>query len=214
MADLTLYTNPMSRGRMARWMMEEPGLPYDTVILNYGPEMKSEAYRAINPMGKVPALVHGQTAITEVAAICCYMAELVPEKGLIPPVGTPERGTFYRWMFFAAGPVEAAVTAAGFGLDTSDPQAYRRAGWGNLEAVADTLAGLLSDGRPYLMGEAFTALDIYLGCEISWGLTYNSMPERDGFAAYAARIADRPGAKRAAEIDDALTPAPQDGAGG
>lgn len=214
MADLRLYTNPMSRGRMARWMMEEAGLPYETTILHYGPEMKSEAYRAINPMGKVPSLVHGDTVVTEVAAICCYMAELVPEKGLIPPAGSPERGIFYRWMFFAAGPVEAAVTAASFGLDTSDPQASARAGWGNLDAVADTLAGLLADGRPYLMGAGFSALDIYLGSEISWGLAFKTLPERAGFAEYAARIAARPSAKRAAEIDDALMPAPEGGAGG
>ncbi|MDG3042237.1 glutathione S-transferase family protein [Roseicyclus marinus] len=213
MPDLTLYTNPMSRGRIARWMMEEAGLPYEARIVAYGPEMKSPAYRALNPMGKVPTLVHGDTAITEVAAICTYMAELAPDAGLIPPPATPERGSFYRWMFFAAGSVDPAVSAASLGLDTSDPQVYRRVGWGTVEAVADTLAGLLSDGRPYLLGERFSAVDICLGSQIVWGLQYNSLPARDGFAAYAARITDRDAAQRAAAIDDALIPAPEPGTG-
>jgi glutathione S-transferase len=212
MADLTLYTNPMSRGRIARWMMEEAGLPYETRIVAYGPEMKSPEYRALNPMGKVPTLVHGATAITEVAAICTYMAELVPDAGLIPPPAMPERGSFYRWMFFAAGSVDPAISAASLGLDTSDPQIYRRVGWGTVDAVADALAGLLSDGRPYLLGDGFSAVDICLGSQIVWGLQFKSLPERDGFAGYAARVTARDAARRAAAIDDALMAAPESGA--
>lgn len=118
MPDLILYTNPMSRGRIARWMMEEAGLPYEGRIVNFGPEMKGPDYRAINPMGKVPSLVHGDAVVTEGAAICAYMADLAVEAELAPPVGSPERGAYYRWLFFGAGPLEAAVVAASFGFDT------------------------------------------------------------------------------------------------
>jgi glutathione S-transferase len=213
MADLTLYTNPMSRGRIARWMMEESGLPYEARIVAYGTEMKSPAYRALNPMGKVPTLVHDGTVITEVAAICTHVAELAPEAGLIPPPGTPERGSFYRWMFFAAGSVDPAISAASLGVDTSDPQIYQRVGWGTVDAVADALAGLLSDGRPYLLGDRFSAVDVCLGSQIIWGLQFKSLPERRGFAAYAARVSARDAARRAAAIDDALIPAPDAGTG-
>jgi glutathione S-transferase len=209
MDTLTLYTNPMSRGRIARWMLEEAGLPYEARIVQYGPEMKSAAYRALNPMGKVPTLVHGDTVVTEIAAICCHVAELVPDKGLIPPSG--QRGAFYRWMFFAAGSVDPAISAASLGLDTSDPKIYARVGWGNVEAVADTLGGLLADGRPHLLGEAFSAVDVCLGSQIVWGLQFRTLPEREGFAAYAARVTARPAAVRAAGIDDAQLPAPGDG---
>jgi len=212
MADLVLYTNPMSRGRMARWMMEEAGLPYEARIVNYGPEMKGTAYRAINPMGKVPALVHGETVVTEVAAICTYMAEIAPEAGLIPEIGTPERAAFHRWMFFGAGCVDPGVSVASLGLDTSRAEHSGRIGWGTVDAVADALAGLLADGRPYLLGKRFSALDVYLGGQIGWGMMFKTLPERPGFAAYVTRIMDRPAQKRAAEIDDALMPAPQ-GAG-
>jgi glutathione S-transferase len=116
MATLRLYTNPMSRGRIARWMLEESGRPYEAVILDYGTTMEASDYLAINPMGKVPALVHGDAVVTEAAAICAYVADLVPEKKLAPPVGTPERATYLRWLFYGAGPVETAVSAKAMGL--------------------------------------------------------------------------------------------------
>jgi glutathione S-transferase len=114
MADLTLYTNPMSRGRIARWMVEEVGQPYDTVLLEYGGSMKGADYLAINPMGKVPAIRHGETIVTEGAAICAYLADAFPEAGLAPPPA--ERGAYYRWLFFGAGPLEQAVNAQALGL--------------------------------------------------------------------------------------------------
>lgn len=107
---LVFYTNPMSRGRITRWMLEETGLPYEEVVLGYGAPMKSHGYLAVNPMGKVPAIRHGDTVVTENAAIIAYLAELVPEKRLAPPPGSPERGPYYRWLFFLAGPVEALFT--------------------------------------------------------------------------------------------------------
>ena len=106
-APITLYTHPMSRGRTARWMLEECGATYDTVVLDYGTSMKAPAYLAINPMGKVPALTHGDIVVTEQAAICAYLADLFPEKKLAPAVGSPQRGAYYRWLFFAAAPLEA-----------------------------------------------------------------------------------------------------------
>lgn len=204
MSDLIFWTNPMSRGRIVRWMLEECGATYETRVLAYGPEMKSEAYRALNPMGKVPTVQSGDTVVTECAAICCWLAERFPEAGLIPE--PQARGAFYRWMFFGAGPVEAAVTASSFGFDTKDPQEAGRAGWGHLDTVADTLAGLLADGREWLLGERFSAVDVYLGSQIAWGRSFGTMPERAGLDAYAARITARPAALRAKQMDDALLP--------
>lgn len=204
MAELVFWTNPMSRGRIVRWMLEECGAKYETRVLAYGPDMKSDAYRALNPMGKVPTLQLGEVAITECAAICCWLAERFPDAGLIPPEGA--RADFYRWMFFAAGPVEAAVTAASFGFDPEAPLDTRRAGWGRLDDVADALAGLLSDGRKWLLGDRFSAVDVYLGSQIMWGSTFGTLPVRDGFDTYSQRIMSRPAAMRAKEMDDALAP--------
>ena len=211
MTELVLYTNPMSRGRIARWMLEEVGAPYRTEWLDYGPAMKTPAYLALNPMGKVPTLVHGSAVVTEGAAICLYLAEAFPDAGLSAAPGSTGRAALLRWMFFAAGPVEAAVTAASFGFDTKDPKAYGRAGWGSLDAVADALAGLLADGRPHLLGAAFSALDVYLGAQIAWGRQFGTLPERPGFDAYAERIMARPAAVRARETDDARHAASQTG---
>ena len=206
MTSLVFYTNPMSRGRIVRWMLEEVGAPHDTVVLDYGTTMKAPDYLAINPMGKVPALVHGDVVVTEAAAICAYLADAFPEAGLAPPPGSPERGAYYRWMFFAAGPVEAAVTDASMNVVVEGPELEGRVGYGTLARVCDTLAGLLSDGRTYLLGESFSAVDVYLGSQIGWGMLFGTMPERPGFRAYFDRIKERPAAVRAREIDDALMP--------
>ncbi|WP_207763647.1 glutathione S-transferase family protein [Mameliella alba] len=211
MSDITFYTNPMSRGRIARWMLEETGAPYRTEVLDYGPAMKTPAYRALNPMGKVPTVVHGEVVVTECAAICAYLADAFPEAALAPEPGSDARGTYYRWLFFAAGPVEAAVTAASFGVDTQDEQAYGRAGWGNLEAVTDTLEGLLSDRRTYLLGDRFSAVDVYLGSQIAWGRQFGTLPDRTAFAPYIARIMGREAAVRAQDMDNALMPERDEG---
>ena len=109
MADeLVLYTNPMSRGRVARWMLEEVGQPYKTEIVDYASTMKSPAYLAINPMGKVPALRHGDVVVTETPAICAYLADAFPQARLAPPPGHRLRAPYYRWLFFAAGPNDEA----------------------------------------------------------------------------------------------------------
>jgi glutathione S-transferase len=162
MADLTFWTNPMSRGRIARWMLEETGADYETIVLAYGPEMNTPEYRAINPMAKVPAIRHGETVVTEGAAICAYLADAFPDANLAPAPGTPERGPYYRWLFFGAGPVEGAVTDASAGLKPDTPQLQGRFGYGSLERVLDTLDGLLT-GREWILGDRFSAVDVYLG---------------------------------------------------
>ena len=206
MSDLTLYMNPMSRSRIVRWMLEECGAEYETVMLEYGTTMKAAHYLAINPMGKVPAIRHGDTVVTEGAAICAYLADIFPDSGLAPAPGTRERGSYYRWLFFGAGPVEQAVTNASFGWVAEGPEGQRRVGYGTLETVCDTLEALLSDGRDYILGSAFSAADVYLGSQIVWGRQFGTLPDRPSFAAYADRLIARPAAVRARELDDARIP--------
>src|SRR5438477_1267490 len=117
MADeLVLYSNPMSRGRVVRWMLEEIGEPYKVEVLDYASTMKGSDYLAINPMGKVPALRHGDAVVTETAAICAYLADAFPQAGLAPPHGDRLRGSYYRWLFFAAGPLESAAMNKALGF--------------------------------------------------------------------------------------------------
>lgn len=198
--ELVFYTNPMSRGRIARWMLEEVGVPYRTVILDYGTTMKAPEYLAVNPMGKVPAITHRGQTVTEGAAICAYLADAFPDAGLAPPLA--ERAAYYRWLFYAAGPVESAVTTRALGFDVPADKAMM-AGWGSFDAVLDTLDRALA-GRTYVAGDSFTAADVYFGSQIGWGLEFGSIEKRPNFEAYWAGICDRPAAVRAREIDDAL----------
>jgi glutathione S-transferase len=200
---LVLYTNPMSRGRIARWMLEEIGAPYETILVDYGAPMKAAAYTAINPMGKVPALRHGATVVTECGAICAYLADTFPEVGLAPPPGS--RGAYYRWLFFGAGPLEAAVTNKALGVEVPEER-QRLVGYGSLELVHSTLAVLLAK-QPYLAGERFTAADVYTGSQIAWGLQFGTLPAHPVLEDYAARITARPAAGRARALDDAAMPA-------
>lgn len=202
MTDLTFYTNPMSRGRITRWMLEEVGEPYETVLLGYAESMKSPDYLAINPMGKVPAIRHGGTVVTEGAAICAYLADAFPEKGLAPPLGDPRRGPYFRWLFFAAGPVEAAVTNKSLGVTYADER-KRMVGYGDFDDTINALETAVQNG-PYICGDQFTAADVYVGSQIGWGLQFGTIDKRPAFESYFARISGRPAAKRAAEIDDAI----------
>ncbi|HVK81122.1 MAG TPA: glutathione S-transferase, partial [Verrucomicrobiae bacterium] len=138
MSKLTFYTNPMSRGRIARWMLEEIGQPYETVALEYGTTMKAPEYLAINPMGKVPAIKHGDVVVTECAAICAYLADAFPQAGLAPAPTDKLRGPYYRWLFFAAGPVEAATTNKSLGV-TTDADRKAMVGYGSQAEVLDVL---------------------------------------------------------------------------
>lgn len=201
-AKLTLYTNPQSRGRIARWMLEECDASYDTVLLDYGASMKAPAYLALNPMGKVPAIRHGDTVVTEAAAICAYLAELFPEKQLAPPPGSPARGAYYRWLFFAAGPVEAAATGKSLGL-LAPPERAAQAGYGTYDDVMATLEHAVSQG-PYLCGDHFTAADLYLAAHLNWGMLFGGIEKRPAFERYAHPIVQRAACLRANAIDDAL----------
>ncbi len=201
--EIVFYTNPMSRGRIVRWMLEEIGQPYRTVVLDYGTTMKAPEYLAINPMGKVPTITHRGMVLTECAAICTWLAEAFPEAGLAPPPGDPARAPYLRWMFFGAGPLEAAVTAKSLGLLAPADKAGM-AGYGSFEQVVDALEAFALGAGPWLLGDRFTALDVYLGSQIGWGLQFKSLPDRDAFKAYAARLPQRPAAIRARELDDAL----------
>ena len=200
--DLVLYTHPMSRGRIVRWMLEEVGQPYRTEVLDYAAAMKAPEYLAINPMGKVPALRHGSVIVTEAAAICAYLADAFPNAGLAPAPTAPERGPYYRWLFFAAGPVEAAVTNRALGFEVP-PDRQRMAGYGTIEAVLETLAGALSRGA-YLAGSGFTAADLYVGAQLRHGMLLGSSDPRPGFERYVQSISSRPALRRAEEIADAL----------
>jgi glutathione S-transferase len=201
---LTFYTNPMSRGRIVRWMLEEVSEPYETKLLDYGTTMKEAAYLAVNPMGKVPAIRHGDTVVTEAPAICAYLADAFPDRGLAPPPGDRRRGPYFRWLFFAAGPLEAAITNQAMGFDIpADKQAT--VGYGCFEAVVDALETAVADG-PYLCGDLFTAADVYVGSHIGWGIMFGTLPKRPAFEEYFGRLQSRPAAVRARELDDALMP--------
>ena len=201
MTDLTFYTNPMSRGRIARWMLEESGAQYETVVLSYDEQgMKGADYLAINPMGKVPAIVHSGRVVTECAAICAYLAEAFPDAGLAPTAD--ERADYYRWLFFAAGPVEQAVTAKAMDKLASAEQG-RMAGYGSYDLAVDVLERAVT-AHDYIAGDRFTAADVYVGSQVMWGTQFGTLPRRDGLVSYAGRLAERDAYRRAAAKDDAL----------
>lgn len=203
--ELVLYTNPISRGRIARWMLEEVGKPYRAEVLEYGTTMKSPDYLAINPMGKVPAIRHGDVVVTEGAAICAYLADVFPEAGLAPPLGDQRRGPYFRWMFYAAGPVEAAVTNKSLGFEVPAERSAM-AGYGSFGAVMDTLEHALSRTE-YVAGDRFTAADVYFGSQIGWGLQFGSIDKRPAFERYWERLSARPAYARASDLDNAAMPA-------
>ncbi|HKU94641.1 MAG TPA: glutathione S-transferase family protein [Vineibacter sp.] len=203
MADeIVFYTNPMSRGRVVRWMLEELGMPYRTEVLEYGTTMKAPSYLAINPMGKVPSIRHGETVVTEAAAICTYLADAFPQARLAPPPESRLRGPYYRWLFFAAGPVEQAISVKACGWVT--PSERRgMVGFGTLEDVLNTIEAVL-DGRDCLVGDSFTAADLYLGAHLAWGMQIGAFETRPAFETYAGRLYSRSAAIRAKEIDDSI----------
>ena len=202
---LTLYTNPMSRGRIARWMLEETGADYDVRYLSYGPEMKSDEYLAINPMGKVPALLHGDAVVTECPAICAYLADAFPEAGLAPASG--QRAAYYRWLFFCAGPMESA--AVNKAMDMAPPADKEgMVGYGNYDLALNTLETLLPSSG-FLCGEHFTAADVYVGANIGWGLEFGTIEKRPVFEDYAGRARDRDAYRRAMAADNDAMPKDQ-----
>lgn len=200
--ELIFYTHPMSRARIVRWMLEEVGCPYTTKVLEFGHSMKAPEYLAINPMGKIPAIRHGETVVTEAAAICAYLADAFPEAGLAPPSGSRERGPYYRWLFFAAGPLEAAVTDKALGF-LIPPDREGMVGYGNIERTLAAMEGALYRTE-YIAGDRFTAADVYAGSGLGWGMAFGKIDRRPAFERYWALISARPAAIRAREIDDRL----------
>jgi glutathione S-transferase len=197
MADLIFYTNPQSRGRIVRWMLEEIGAPYETEIVPYD-QMKSDRYLAIHPLGKVPAIKHRDHVVTECAAICAYLADVFPEAGLGPH--DDEKADYYRWLFFTAGPVEQALTNNRAGWHP-DEQQQRMFGYGTYDRTVATLDELFSL-RDYVCGDRFTAADVYVGSAIMWGTQFGTLPQRDSFSRYSERLRAREAHKRAMDIDD------------
>ena len=198
MAELVFYTNPMSRGRIIRWMLEEVGEPYETVILDYSSTMKATDYLAINPMGKVPAITHKGRVVTEAAAICAFLADVYPQAGLGPR--DEEKADYYRWLFYAAGPVEQAVTHPYAKWDPA-PEQGRMFGYGNYETVVDVIDELFS-GRDYVCGDRFTAADVYVGSQIMFPMQFKMLPEKDSFLRYRDRLTAREAYRRGTRIDD------------
>ena len=199
MADLIFYTNPQSRGRIVRWMLEEVGEPYETEVIPYD-QLKNERYLAVNPMGKVPAIKHRGHVVTECAAICTYLADAFPEAMLGPR--SDEKADYYRWLFYAAGPLEAAVSNQAMGW-VPTPERERMFGYGNFDRVIAVLDELFSL-RDYVCGDRFTAADVYVGSQIMFPMQFNMLPERDSFLKYRERLQARPAYKRATEIDEKI----------
>jgi glutathione S-transferase len=201
-SQIILYSHPMSRGRVVRWMLEEVGQPYDVELVGYGPAMKSEKYLAINPMGKVPALVHAGNVVTETAAICAYLADAFPDAGLAPAPASPGRAAYYRWLFFGAGPLEAAASNRAMGFEVPEDKRALM-GYGSYHDVLATLEGVL-EGRAYIAGEAFSAADVYVGSQLGFGMMFGTVEKRPAFEKYWLGLAARPAYQRAAQTDDAL----------
>jgi glutathione S-transferase len=200
MSDLTFYTHPQSRGRIAHWMLEEVGAPYTTVWLDYGTSMKAPAYLAINPMGKVPAVREGNAVVTEAAAVCAWLADRFPEADLMPPPGSPARADYFRWLFFAAGPLEQATVARALGWQVPEGRGAM-VGFGSYTDTLDALEKGLSRG-PFVCGEQFTAADVYMGSSLGWGLMFGTIEKRPVFEAYVQRTHARPAAQRANLINE------------
>ncbi len=197
-SDLLFFTHPKTRGRIARWMLEEVGAPYETRILDFSTTMKEASYLALNPMGKVPAIQHGGVVVTECGAICAYLADAFPEAGLAP--APAKRGAYYRWLFFGAGPLDQAFTNTA--LKIEPPEARKgMLSYGDLERVNRTLAHALAES-PYIAGETFTAADVYMGALIDWSLHYKLLEATPRLEAYRDRLAERPAHQRAQALDD------------
>jgi glutathione S-transferase len=205
MASLTLYHAAPSRSSIVRWMLEEVGEPYDLHVLNLmNGEQKAPDYLAVNPMGKVPALKHGDIVITEAAAICTYLADAFPKAGLSVPIGDPRRGVYLKWLFFAPSCIEPAVTDRAF--PRKEEPRRGMLGYGDFDTVMDVVAKAVESG-PYLMGEQFTAADVIVGSQLRWGMMFDLLPKRPEFVAYVGRLEQRPALQRAVAKDQELASA-------
>ena len=203
MPQLTLYHAAPSRSSVVHWMLEELGEPYDIHLVSFKKgENRTPEFLAINPMGKLPVVKHGDTIITEGAAICTYLADEFPRAKLNIPIGNPARGVYLKWLFFGPGCVEPAVQERAF--PRKEPAPRTALGFGDFDTVMDVLAKAVGDAKPYLMGGQFTAADIVIGSGLRWGMLFKLIPERPEFTAYVARLNDRPALKRVVEKDAKL----------
>lgn len=203
MSDDTIifYHAAPSRGAMVRWMLEESGAPYRIELLDLTRnEQKSPAYLAVNPMGKVPAIVHRGVVVTEVVAICCYLADAFPAASLAPPLGDPLRGPYLRWSIFEASALEPAIVDRMLQRPPGKPGAL---GYGDFDTAMDVVAQALAPG-PYLLGDRFSTADVLIGSALQWGMMIGAVPERPELAAYAGRLAERPALQRAMAKDQEL----------
>ena len=210
MPSYTLFTNPMSRGQIVRWALHEVGADYETELVDW--QAKPEGLTKANPLGKVPTLVHHDGdhihVVTECAAICHYLAEMHPDAGLLP--GAHENADYFRLLFFAAGPVEQAVTSRSMGWSVDDPQKQGMLGFGSYERAMDAFERLIADSD-YVCGDRFTMADVYVGSQVDWGLSFGSIPKRQAFENYAARLRERPAYMEAKAIDMKLIEEQQNG---
>ncbi|MEO0419678.1 MAG: glutathione S-transferase family protein [Pseudomonadota bacterium] len=202
MAEFTFYTVAMSRGQISRWALHEAGADYEHVLMDWG--SRPESYKAINPMNKVPALVHHHGdhdhVVTEAAAINHYLAETHLDKGLLP--NAHEKASYFRWMFFAAGPVEQAVMSKAMGWEVPAERAAS-AGFGTFDLAVSTLSDWLA-ANDFAAGDRFTMADTYVGSQVTWGLQFGTMEETPAFKAYADRLTNRPAYIEAKAIDAKL----------
>ena len=183
------YFNPMSRGVTTDWMLKELGVPHEQIIVDLAAgENKSAEYRKINPMQKLPALVDGETVVTEVAAICAYLADKFPEKGFAPEIGSSARGTYYRYLFIAGNTLEPAFALAA--LDIEHPQPAS-AGWGDISRVMETIEEMVP-AADWALGEQFTAADVVFGGLLDFSVAFNLIEASPAVAAYIERIRRRP----------------------
>jgi glutathione S-transferase len=198
---IVFYHNPQSRGRIVLWMLEEIGAAYRCELLSFEKqEHKRPEFLAINPMGKVPTIVHRGTVVTEGAAICAYLAEAFPAAQLAPR-DDAQRGTYLRWMFFAANCLEAALVDRMLSRPpVSRPGAL---GYGSYGDTLNALEQALTPG-PFILGEQFSAADVYIGSVIGWGMMAKALEPRPLFKQYVGRCAERPAFKRAFARNETL----------
>jgi len=198
--ELVFYTNPMSRGRIVRWMLEEIGQPYRTEVLDFGTTMKAPEYLKVNPMGKVPAIRHGDALITEQVAIYLYLADLVPEAGLAPAIGDPLRGPYLRWMVYYGSCVEPAIVDKAM---KRDPAPLAMCPYGDYDTMLKTLTDQLAAG-PYVLGERFSAVDVLWGTALTWITNFDLIPKSPVIVDYLARVNARPSVAKIKALDAEL----------
>ena len=199
-----LYHAPNTRSSTALWMLEELGVPYDLHVLDFKKgEQREPAHLARNPMGKVPTLSHNGGLVTEGGAVCTYLADAFPQAGLAPAIGDPARGPYLRWMFFAGSSFEPAIVDRALKREPGDKGMMP---YGDVDTTIDVAAGAVAKG-PWLLGDRFSAADVFLGAGIRWTTLFGILPKRPEFTAYIARLEARPALQRATARDAELAAA-------